>query len=176
MRGLVPHVRPRWRSPERPGHHIEVTREEAPAYAPPRDVNGLENCRGRTPRRCVTAIAPAATHAFKMSARGLLRVGMTVSERPKSRQRPRRTRDTRELHARQVRLGDSACCEPLDRIDLHPVRIRGFEMQMRAGGLTSVSDGGDLLAGLHLLADRDQGLVDVPVRGGRSVVVADLDP
>ena len=73
--------------------------------------------------------------------------------------------------------GDSyaASLQPRCGIDLCAV-LGNLEVQVRAGGLATVTHGGDLLAGVDALADVDLVVVDVAVRGDRAVVVLDADP
>ncbi|KLL95871.1 hypothetical protein NJ76_21665 [Rhodococcus sp. IITR03] len=49
-------------------------------------------------------------------------------------------------------------------------------MQVRSGGLAAVAHRGDLLAGADVLANRDEGLIDVAVDAGRAVVLRDAHP
>jgi hypothetical protein len=50
-----------------------------------------------------------------------------------------------------------------------------LKMQVGAGGVTAVADGGDLLAGADVVTDLDQPGIDVPVPGDCAVVVGDVN-
>src|SRR3954452_16922230 len=68
---------------------------------------------------------------------------------------------------------DAVLAEPGGGVD----GVRGVELEVQvwAGGVTAVADGGDLLAGDDVVTDIDQPGVDVPVPGDSAVVVVDVD-
>ena len=73
-------------------------------------------------------------------------------------------------------VADPVPVEPRARVDDGARGGPHLHVQVRAGRVAAVAHLGDLLAGGHLFAHRDQRAVDVPVRGDRAVVVAHPDP
>lgn len=71
---------------------------------------------------------------------------------------------------------DAALLEPDLRVDLVAVLVPDLVMQVRAGGIAAVADGGDLIAGLDLLAGLHEALVDMTEDADGAVVLPDPDP
>src|SRR5947209_17585467 len=72
--------------------------------------------------------------------------------------------------------GQAALGQPWHRVNPLAAAQQHLEVQMRAGGVAAVADGGDLVAGHHPLTDTDHRRVDVTVERDRAVGMAPLDP
>src|SRR5690349_14301110 len=95
-----------------------------------------------------------------------------------------RARSSRRLFSSVARLTpaigsdvDAALVQPRDGVDLLAVdtALVHLEVQVRAGGLTALTEQCDLLAGLHVVADLHEDLLHVAVDGDVAVLVEDVD-
>src|SRR4051812_47583973 len=95
-----------------------------------------------------------------------------------------RARSSRRLFSSLARLTpaigsdvDAALVQPRDGVDLLAVDAASvhLEVQVRTGGLATLSEQRDRLTGLHVVADLDLDLLHVAVDGDVAVLEQDVD-